>query len=274
MKLLLFSLLFFLSVPFSAQMLTSVYFDHNSFELSSGSRKKLDSLSQLKSNLTFRIFGNANPLGSKELNKKLSENRAKKVSDYLAQKIGKNIQLGSSVGLGEGKQINDNSTEEKLAQNRRVDIFIEKSFAPGEKITRKQYKSLLHTKISEMKIRDTFSLPNLNFIGGRSVWLRDAYPTLVDLVNFMKKNKTAEIELQGHICCDYDNFDGEDIDLGTFNLSWTRANAIKDFLVRNGVDSIRIKAIGLGHLNPVVYPEKTNEDRTINRRVEVVLLNK
>ena len=41
-----------------------------------------------------------------------------------------------------------------------------------------------------------------------------------------------------------------------------------------GIDSQRIKAEGLGHLNPVVYPENTEEDRRKNRRVEVVLVKK
>lgn len=58
----------------------------------------------------------------------------------------------------------------------------------------------------------------------------------------------------------------------TFNLSWTRANAIKEFLIKQGIDSNRVKATGQGHLNPVVYPERKEEDFTKNRRVEIVCL--
>jgi outer membrane protein OmpA-like peptidoglycan-associated protein len=266
-------LIFFSTVVYS-QTLTSIYFKNNSYELSNESKRKLDSLAKLDAKLTFRIFGNANPLGNEILNKTLSENRAKKVNDYLSNKIGKNIHLASSSGLGVSKQINDNSSENLLAENRRVDIFIERFFDKGEKISRKAYPSFFDMKIASMKVKDTFSLPDVNFIGGRHVWLPKAKPRLYQLYKILKDNPTIEVALQGHICCDYDNFDGEDQDLGTFNLSFTRAKSIKDFLLEMGIDPKRIKAEGLGHLNPVVYPEQTELDRTMNRRVELVLIKK
>ncbi|WP_332452457.1 OmpA family protein [Chryseobacterium aquaticum] len=274
MKIFVIILLFFISIKVDAQMLASVYFKNNSYEISKESKTKLDSLSQLKSNLTFRIFGNCDTSGNIELNKKLSENRANAVSEYLKNKIGSNIKLGNAVGLGIEKQINDNSTEELREKNRRVDIFIEKAFAKGEKISRKILPSFLSTKIAQMKVKDTFSLPDVNFIGGRHVWLPSGNYNLLRLLKILKENPSLEVELQGHICCDYDNFDGEDADLGTFNLSWTRANAIKEFLLKQGIESTRIKVSGLGHLNPVIYPEITESDRMKNRRVELVLLKK
>lgn len=269
-----FFLFLLISVGLNAQTLTSIYFENNSSEINNESKIKLDSLAQLKSKFTFRIFGNANPLGNDALNKTLSEKRAKKVTDYLKVKIGKNIQLASSVGLGISKQINDNSTENLLAKNRRVDIFIERFFGNGEKISRSTYPSFFDVKIAQMKVKDTFSLPDVNFIGGRHIWLSKGTPKLYLLFEILKKNPTLEIELQGHICCDYENFDGEDQDLKTFNLSFTRADAIRKFLHKMGIEPHRIKAEGLGHLNPVVYPEETEEDRSKNRRVELVLIKK
>jgi len=266
-------LLFFSTVVYS-QALTSIYFKNNSDELSKESKRKLDSLAKLEAKLTFRIYGNANPLGNESANKILSENRAKKVNDYLSSKIGKNIHLESALGLGTSKQINDNSSENLLAENRRVDIFIERIFEKGEKISRKAYPSFFDMKIALMKIKDTFSLPDVNFIGGRHIWLPQAKPKLYQLYKILNENPTLEVELQGHICCDYENFDGEDQDLGTFNLSFTRAKSIKDFLMAMGIDSKRIKVEGAGHLNPLVYPEQTELDRTQNRRVEIVLLKK
>lgn len=274
MKIFLFFFLTFFSIGIDSQMLTSVYFKYNSYELNQESKKKLDSLAQLETNLTLRIFGNCDPSGSVEYNKVLSENRANTVRKYLQEKIGNTINLKSTVGLGIEKQINDNSTEELRGKNRRVDVFIEKAFASGEKISQKGFASFLSTRISEMKVKDTFSLPDVNFVGNRHVWLPNGNKSLTQLLKIMKDNSALEIELQGHICCDYENFDGKDIDLETFNLSWTRANAIKEFLQKQGIDSIRIKAVGLGHLNPLIYPEHTEADRIKNRRVEVVLLKK
>ncbi len=274
MKFYLCILLLFFLAEINSQTLTSVYFKNNSYELSQNSKTKLDSLSQLKSNLTFRIFGNANPLGNEDLNKTLSDQRAKTVSGYLQNRIGKNIKLSSSIGLGISKQINDNSNEILLAKNRRVDIFIEKTLDAGEKISRKIFPSFLDSNIEMMKVKDTFSLPDVNFIGAKHVWLPNGNTNLFKLYKVLKLNPTFEVELQGHICCDYENFDGEDEDLGTFNLSWTRANAIKEYLLKQGIESKRIKVVGLGHLNPLVYPEITEADRVKNRRVEIVLLKK
>ncbi|QQQ28399.1 OmpA family protein [Chryseobacterium indoltheticum] len=269
-----FVLFFLISTGLNAQMMTSVYFAHNSYELNPESKQKLDSLAQLKTSLKFKIFGNCDSSGTNEYNSKLSENRANTVRNYLQNKVSGNIQLINAVGLGEEKQINDNSTDELRGKNRRVDIFIEKAFVPGEKISRNALPSFLSTEIFQMKVKDTFALPNVNFVGGRHIWLPKGQSEIVKLLKILKENPTLEIELQGHICCDYENFDGEDLDLKTFNLSFTRANAIKEFLLKNGIDSDRITAKGLGHLNPVVYPEETESDKTKNRRVEVVLIKK
>lgn len=269
-----FVLFFLISIGFKAQMMTSVYFANNSYDLNSDSKQKLDSLAQLKTSLKFKIFGNCDSSGTNEYNSKLSENRANTVRNYLQNKVSGNIQLINAVGLGEEKQINDNSTDELRGKNRRVDIFIEKAFVQGEKISRNALPSFLSTEISQMKVKDTFALPNVNFVGGRHVWLPKGQSEIVKLLKILKENPTLEIELQGHICCDYENFDGEDLDLKTFNLSFTRANVIKEFLLKNGIDSNRITAKGLGHLNPVAYPEETESDKTKNRRVEVVLIKK
>lgn len=267
-------ILLFLCTFSKAQMLTSVYFDYNSAELSRDSEKKLDSLSRLNTTLKFRIFGNCDVSGTSDYNKKLSENRARAVSAYLQKKIGRNIELQSVTGLGKEKQINDNSTEELRRKNRRVDVFIDRVMAPGEIRAGKTFASFFSRKISEMKVKDTFSLPDVNFVGGRHIWLPKGNKVLVRLADILKGNPSLEVELQGHICCDYDHFDGEDLDLKTFNLSFTRANAIKEFLELQGINSSRIKATGQGHLNPVVYPERTEEDFSKNRRVEIVLLKK
>lgn len=273
-KYLLFIFFLIISKEILAQTVQSLYFQVNKSDLSPTSQAKLDSLASLKSQLTFRIFGNADPTGSVEANKILSDNRAKVVQDYLLLKIGNNIKIGNSVGLGETKQINDNSTELLKQKNRRVDIFIEKKFDKGEKISRKDLPNFLNVKVELMKVKDTFSLPDVNFIGGRHVWLPQSFAQLGELSKKLKDHPTLIVELQGHICCDYENFDGEDLDLGTFNLSWTRANAIKEFLLKQGIAENRIKIIGLGHLNPVVYPEVTEMDMTKNRRVEIMLIDK
>jgi outer membrane protein OmpA-like peptidoglycan-associated protein len=53
-------------------------------------------------------------------------------------------------------------------------------------------------------------------------------------------------------------------------LSELRANAVKDYLVKKGVNPLRIKAIGMGDANPL-EPNTTAVGRGANRRAEIEL---
>ena len=69
------------------------------------------------------IYGHTDNTGSREINQKLSEERAQAVSNYLiGQKIDPN--RITTRGLAYDVPIADNSTEEGRAQNRRVEILI------------------------------------------------------------------------------------------------------------------------------------------------------
>jgi len=69
------------------------------------------------------IEGHTDDQGTDAYNKKLSDQRAKSVLDYL---VGKGIEAGrlTSKGHGESKPIASNDTEEGKEQNRRVEFLI------------------------------------------------------------------------------------------------------------------------------------------------------
>ena len=91
----------------------------------------------------------------------------------------------------------------------------------------------------------------------------------------MKQFPKLEIRIEGHICCQPGPNDGINNQTGLPNLSFARAQAINDYLVENGIDQARVKYIGLGHSMPIYpYPEQNEEERTINRRVEIKILGK
>lgn len=50
-------------------------------------------------------------------------------------------------------------------------------------------------------------------------------------------------------------------------LSEQRANAVKDWLIKNGVNASRLSAVGYGSQKPIV-PNDTKENKTKNRRIE------
>jgi TonB family protein len=69
------------------------------------------------------VEGHTDNVGNAESNKKLSEQRAKAVMDYLISR-GVEASRLKSVGYGLVKPVADNSTEEGRAKNRRVELVI------------------------------------------------------------------------------------------------------------------------------------------------------
>jgi outer membrane protein OmpA-like peptidoglycan-associated protein len=53
-------------------------------------------------------------------------------------------------------------------------------------------------------------------------------------------------------------------------LSLNRANAVRDYLVSRGVDSDKIRAVGLGASRPLL-DNRNPENRANNRRVEIII---
>jgi len=84
---------------------------------------------------------------------------------------------------------------------------------------------------------------------------------LNELVEFLQQETDATIEIIGHT----DNSGSSQTNL---RLSQSRAEAIRDLLVKQGIAVERIKAIGLGESQPVA-DNATKKGRSLNRRVEI-----
>ena len=56
-------------------------------------------------------------------------------------------------------------------------------------------------------------------------------------------------------------------------LSLARADAVKDIMVKGGIDGARITVAGYGEENPVA-PNETAQGRALNRRLELVVLKR
>ncbi|WP_207492880.1 OmpA family protein [Aridibaculum aurantiacum] len=117
-------------------------------------------------------------------------------------------------------------------------------------------------------------LKNINFHPGRNVFLENAYPALQDLAEAMQKIPTLEIEIQGHVCCTEDETDALDIVTGIHNLSTSRAKAVYDYLLQKGIAQSRVSFKGLARQYPLVKVEQNEDDRIMNRRVEIKILRK
>lgn len=262
--------LFFLVpvVRCTAQQATTftLFFATNS---SSPAEKEADSLKRLLnapgSDLlsSIAIYGYCDQQGSTEYNDSLSEKRAAVVKNIVLNS-GINpslITAASGKGEIEDKAGGSANRSSERAYNRRVDVLLSYKPQKAEPVQKTAApKSVLD---DNLKVGARITLKNILFIGGRHVLLAESYPALDSLVQTLKEKKQYSVIILGHVCCQPPGNDGEDFDTGQFNLSVTRAKAVYDYLVQNGIDPARLDYKGLKSDFP------TGKGDKYDRRVEI-----
>lgn len=275
-------LIYFAAISQSTQKLI-INFDYNKYDLTLQAQQKLDSFLQSNQSVLIQkinLYGHCDFIGNNKYNDELSIKRVSTTKDYLiAHNIAANV-FDTIKGFGKRAPLNANSNAEEKFLNRRVEILFEKN----EISKTQEIKTTAENKPVETlaeKLKDTGTktgsniiLKNINFIGGRHFLMQQSVPALTELLNALKENPTLEIELQGHICCEFGNTDGVDFDTNTRNLSINRARAIYDYLISQGIAANRLSYKGFGHSRPLFYPEDTDEKQTANRRVEIKIIKK
>jgi outer membrane protein OmpA-like peptidoglycan-associated protein len=103
-------------------------------------------------------------------------------------------------------------------------------------------------------------LEGIYFASGSSKLDPNSEVTLGKVVRTLSENKDIEVEIRGYT----DNTGKYE---GNVRLSQARAESVKAYLIRNGIDAARIKAQGFGPENPIASNE-TKDGRAKNRRIE------
>ncbi len=93
-----------------------------------------------------------------------------------------------------------------------------------------------------------------------------SYPELNRAVALMKANTNMRVEIAGFT-------DAQGTDAYNKDLSQRRANSVREYLVRQGVEGSRLTAVGYGEDNPVATND-TEDGRADNRRVEFVVVKR
>jgi outer membrane protein OmpA-like peptidoglycan-associated protein len=119
--------------------------------------------------------------------------------------------------------------------------------------------------LRKLQIGSISILRNIYFDFGKASFTTEAFPELNKLVSMMQQNTSLNVEIGGHT----DSYGSNATNL---QLSKRRAEAVKDFLVKKGVDARRVTAIGFGETKPLVSNDDEDEGREINRRVEFKVL--
>ena len=144
---------------------------------------------------------------------------------------------------------------EDLALNRKVEII---------------YKEIdLIDQIKNLKIGEKLIIKNLNFYNNSGNVLPESKPVLEQLLDIMNKIPKLKIEIQGHICCQ--TLDGSN---KIEDIAKIRAYAVYNFLIFGGINPERLNYVSFKSSKPIYpIPEKTEEERIANRRVEIMILD-
>ncbi|GMV77390.1 MAG: membrane protein [Chitinophagaceae bacterium] len=264
-----------------------VYFDFDKFNLSNENKTLLTNFyNEQKEAETFEIYGHTDQIGSDFYNDKLSLKRAITVQHFLINAGIDSNKIIIVEGKGKHELFTTKTNNEARSKNRRVIIYAIKTEKitpiieeekPKEKPVEKPENKTknLTEKIQDTttKVGDNLILRNINFYGGRHIFLRQSFSALQELLSAMQNIPTLVIEIHGHICCQAFDEDGLDLDTKTKDLSVRRAKAVFDFLCSNGIAPERMTYKGFARKFPLT--QETNEyEKLLNRRVEIKIVSK
>jgi len=109
-----------------------------------------------------------------------------------------------------------------------------------------------------------YRLRNVFFDTGKATLRPESFAALGELVDIMEHKSTMVIEIVGHT----DNV-GEPDD--NMSLSQNRADAVMNYLIKEGIGEDRLQAVGYGETKSVADND-TPEGRQKNRRTEIRVL--
>ncbi len=254
MKKILFLLLLMSSISFGQNKFT-VYFDTDLYQLQLSELNRLDVLLKNKDLKFTKLIGYCDYRASNGYNDTLAFNRAKFVS-HIIEKVTnqKQIEIESK-----GENFEQNSD---LALNRKVEIYYEE--IPIEVVEKVATNNLIN-QVSNAKVGDKLILKNLYFYDRSGILRPESKPVMEELLAIMHANPKLKIEIQGHICCQL----GTDVE----DTARTRALTVYNYLINKGIAVNRLSFKSFGSTKPIhKIPEKTEEERNENRRVEIQII--
>jgi len=286
-----------------------IFYPINKFELKPADRAKIKALADtLSSSDTIKVLGYADYLGNAKDNLVLSLNRAQTIKTFIMS-LNKNVVV---VAMGEGEIATAVArSAEGEPFNRRVDIIkttkavikpvtvehpqpgpVELKLKPAEPkpdspvskapaitasrsepVDERSFREKVNG-LDKLEPGSSISLEELTFQPGRHFLNPEAVRYVNTLLKYLKKHSNIVFEIDGHICCEVGNRDGEDFDTGGLVLSINRAKFIYDYFLKNGISADRMSYKGVGSSKPKVFPERSEHDRYLNRRVEIRIISR
>ncbi len=262
-----------------------VYFDSDKHELASSENKKLtDWIKSHTKDKIVAINGYTDEDGSSAYNDSLAQKRVNQIislvkdkvalrSDFKSRSYGKNFEQDKNKSKNRRVTIyyieeKDLARENEILGIKEEVIVVEKPIDTTTVIIPEN--ATLEEKFEKTKVGSTLKINNINFHLNTFAIMNESRPVLYELLDIMRKNQRLVIQIQGHVCCNMNLEDKKSL-----KLSNERAKAIKMFLVANGIPSMRVSFEGFGSSKPIfAIPEKDENERIANRRVEILIVSK
>ena len=199
-------------------------------------------------------------------NMKLSTARAKKIYHYLIRKGIPSERLGFS-GWGYSKPLRfpENNTDDEY-ENRRIEVRL---------VKRKETYDNYLEELGDLPVDGTLTLKNIHFEWGRYNLTKTSFEEVKELAFILKKYPKLHISIEGHVCCGRKE-EAKGLKKSHLNteLSINRAKEVKKFLVLDGINETRIACTGFGFNQPLIYPERDEDDRASNRRTVIRIVKR
>jgi outer membrane protein OmpA-like peptidoglycan-associated protein len=256
-------LLIFLSVfllnVFSQEKENSfnLYFKFNSTNLVKKSETNLiDFIKEAKEKgYKVTIETSCDTLGPIIYNDYLSSIRLKSLSTKF---YSQGISIDKLVSRGEIFEDKRSLSSNRKAIIRFAEIAIDKKQVE-EKVKNVDISQKFKDVLSNKSIVEPIVLA-IQFVPGEDVFLNDsAYSEANDLYNFLNENKNVTAFIRGHVCCKNDPV-----------LATQRAYAVYNYLLNKKIEPQRLDFEGFSNTMPIAFPENSEVERQMNRRVDVI----
>jgi outer membrane protein OmpA-like peptidoglycan-associated protein len=293
MKFLFSFLFFFIASCIFSQEQASFYFDSNSFILKKDELLKLNQW--LVANKEVKVvgaFGFCDEVGTVGFNDTLARKRIDYVFNVLKDKVKfredfKTRSFGELHTLSKIKSENRKVTlyyiqpkdfvreAEIIREKKGAAVFKKKEMVkftdklafenPDGSVSEFKMDTIFMRKVSLAKVGEKIKLENMNFYINTFAIMPQSRAKMYELLTVMKSYPDMKIQIQGHICC---------VTKDVRDLATQRAKAIYKFLEYNEIDKSRMTFVGYGSDRPLYsIPEKSEQEREANRRVEIEIVS-
>jgi outer membrane protein OmpA-like peptidoglycan-associated protein len=160
---------------------------------------------------------------------------------------------------------------ERFLSLKKDSLYYLRIFPRGKSVLLKKDYNKSKKKVSDSEygtiaVGKTITISNIYFHPESDDFLPSSKAGLDKLFLFLDSHPKISIEIQGHV-----NAPGKTNAPENNRLSESRARSVMNYLIKRGIPSSRLKAIGYGNTRMIFPDPKNNEEMMKNRRVEVLI---